>query len=66
VAAKSDCKRAIQMELGLKLDADMPLMVFMSRLDKKCPTSLVCAAGPPRRRRTVPSPKGERLPVALP
>ena len=32
VAAKSDCKRAIQMELGLKLDADMPLMAFMSRL----------------------------------
>jgi starch synthase len=32
VAAKSDCKRAIQMELGLALDADMPLMAFMSRL----------------------------------
>ena len=32
VAAKSDCKRAIQMELGLKFDADMPLMAFMSRL----------------------------------
>lgn len=32
VAAKSDCKRAIQMELGLELDADMPLMAFMSRL----------------------------------
>jgi starch synthase len=32
VAAKSDCKRAIQMELGLKLDAALPLMAFMSRL----------------------------------
>jgi starch synthase len=32
VAAKADCKRAIQMELGLALDADMPLMAFMSRL----------------------------------
>jgi starch synthase len=32
VAAKSDCKRAIQMELGLKLDPDMPVMAFMSRL----------------------------------
>jgi len=32
VAVKSDCKRAIQMELGLELNADMPLMAFMSRL----------------------------------
>jgi starch synthase len=32
VGAKSDCKRAIQMELGLKVDADTPLIAFMSRL----------------------------------
>lgn len=32
VAAKTDCKRAIQMELGLEVDPDMPLMAFMSRL----------------------------------
>ena len=32
VASKADCKRAIQAELGLVVDADMPLMAFMSRL----------------------------------
>src|SRR5258706_7604368 len=32
VATKTDCKRAIQMELGLEVDVDMPLMAFMSRL----------------------------------
>ena len=32
VAPKADCKRAIQMELGLEVKADMPLMAFMSRL----------------------------------
>ena len=32
VAAKSECKRAIQSELGLDVEADRPLMAFMSRL----------------------------------
>ena len=32
IAAKSECKRAIQTELGLEAEADMPLMAFMSRL----------------------------------
>jgi len=32
VATKTDCKRAIQTELGLEVDVDMPLMAFMSRL----------------------------------
>jgi len=32
VAPKADCKRALQAELGLEINADMPLMAFMSRL----------------------------------
>jgi len=31
-AAKTDCKRSIQVEFGLEVDADKPLMAFMSRL----------------------------------
>ena len=32
LAAKSECKRAIQSELGLDVEAERPLMAFMSRL----------------------------------
>ena len=32
VAAKADCKRSIQQELGLEPQSDMPLMAYMSRL----------------------------------
>ena len=31
-SAKAECKRALQAELGLAAEADMPLMAFMSRL----------------------------------
>ena len=32
VAAKADCKRAVQADLGLDTQSDLPLMAFMSRL----------------------------------
>jgi starch synthase len=32
IAAKADCKRAMQQELGLNVQSDLPVMAFMSRL----------------------------------
>ncbi|MBE0504837.1 MAG: glycogen synthase GlgA [Desulfuromonadales bacterium] len=35
LAGKAACKRALQQELGLKVDAEIPLIVMVSRLDRQ-------------------------------
>jgi starch synthase len=47
VAPKAECKRAFQAELGLEVNADMPLMAFMSRLVHQKMPDVVLDSLPP-------------------
>jgi ADP-glucose type glycogen/starch synthase len=44
LAGKAACKRALQQELGLKINAEIPLIVMVSRLDRQKGFELIDAA----------------------